>query len=68
MMIKEKNELFHIRVIVKHTKVDILFDSSSQVNLILKSIVKKFVLKNENPVKYYPLSWVQKYTKLQVTK
>jgi hypothetical protein len=28
------NELFHIRVVSKHTKIDTLFDPGSQVNLI----------------------------------
>ena len=27
-------ELFHIRVVSKHTKIDTLFDSGSQANLI----------------------------------
>ena len=35
------NYLFHIRVVSKHTKIDTLFDSGSQVNLIVESIVKK---------------------------
>jgi len=38
---KKQNEFFHVRVIVKHTKVDTLFDNGSQVNMISKSIVKK---------------------------
>jgi hypothetical protein len=33
-------------VIVKHTKVDTLFDSGSQVNLIFEAIVKKLVTKH----------------------
>ena len=36
----KRSELFHIRVISKHTKIDNLFGSGSQANLILE-IVKK---------------------------
>jgi hypothetical protein len=38
---ERKSELFHIRVISKHTNIDILFDSGSQANLISEEIVKK---------------------------
>lgn len=38
---RKRNELFHIRVISKHTKIDTLFDSGSQVNLISETIAKK---------------------------
>ena len=31
---KKRSELFHIRVVFKLTKIDTLFDSGSQVNLI----------------------------------
>ena len=31
---KKRSELFHIRVISKHTKFDTLFNSGSQANLI----------------------------------
>jgi hypothetical protein len=30
----KRNEFFHVRVIVKHAKVDALFDNGSQVNWI----------------------------------
>ena len=33
---KKRSELFHIRVISKHTKIDTLFNSGSQENLIYK--------------------------------
>lgn len=33
---KERSDIFHIKVIKKHTKVDTLFDNGSQVNLISK--------------------------------
>lgn len=40
---RKRNELFHIRVISKHTKIETLFDSGSQVNFIYETIVKKLV-------------------------
>jgi hypothetical protein len=64
---KKRSEFFHVIVIVEHTKVDTLFDSGSQVNLIYEAIVKKSGLKitpHNNP---YPLGWVCD-AKLQVTK
>ncbi len=41
---RKRHELFHIRVISKHQKIDSLFDSGSQVNLISEAIVKKLGL------------------------
>ena len=55
---KQRNELFHIRVVIKHTKVDTLFDMGSQVNLISKEVVKKLNLITTPHPKPYPLRWV----------
>ena len=41
---KVRIELFHIRVVSKHTKIDTLFDSGSQANLISEETVKKLKL------------------------
>jgi hypothetical protein len=52
---KKISDIFHVRVIVKHTNIDTLFDSGSQVNLIFEEIVKKLglnVIPHKNP---YPL-------------
>jgi hypothetical protein len=38
---RRRSELFHIRVVSKHTNIDTLFDLGSQVNLISETIVKK---------------------------
>ena len=38
---KTRINLFDIRIISKHTKIDTLFDSGSQANLISKDIIKK---------------------------
>jgi hypothetical protein len=65
---RERNELFRIRVISKHNKIDTLFDSGSQVNLISETIVKKLGLQTKPHEKPYPLGWVCDKTKLQVTR
>jgi hypothetical protein len=52
---RKKNELFHIRVVSKHTKIDSLFDSGSQVNLIFETFVKKMGLETKPHPKPYPL-------------
>jgi hypothetical protein len=40
-----RSKLFHIRVIMRHTKVDTLIDSGSQSNLISEELVKQLGLK-----------------------
>jgi hypothetical protein len=65
---KKRSELFHVKFIVKHTNIDTLFDSGSQVNLTSKAIVKKLSLMTTPHVKPYPLGWVCDDAKLQVMK
>lgn len=48
-------ELFHIRITFKHTKIDTLFDSGSQENLISKDLVKKLGLETHNHPRPNPL-------------
>jgi hypothetical protein len=55
---QKRNELFHIRVLSKHTKIDTLFDPGSQVNLISEALVKKMGLETKPHLKPYPLGWV----------
>jgi len=55
---RKRHEIFHIRVISKHQKIDTLFDSGSQVNLIFEAIVKKLGLLTTPHKKPYPLGWV----------
>ena len=62
-----KIELFHIRVISKHTRIDTLFDSGSQENLIYTDLVKKLNLEIVPHHKPYPLGWITKDENLQVT-
>jgi hypothetical protein len=63
---KERIEHFHIRVVSKHTKIDTLFDTGSQANLISEDIVKKLKLETIPHPKPYPLGWICDNAKLQV--
>jgi len=65
---QNKTELFHIRFITKHTKVESLFDPGSQANLISQSLVKNLGLYTKPHLKPYPLGWVCDKAKLDVTK
>ena len=61
-------ELFHVRVISSHTKIDAFFNSGSQENLISKDLVKKLNLETVPHHKPYPLGWIVKNSNLQVTR
>ena len=65
---RKRNELFHKRVVSKHTKIDPLFDLGSQVNLISEALVKKMGLETKPHLKPYPLGWVCDKEKINVTK
>ena len=65
---RKRHELFHIRVVSKNQKIDTLFDSGSQVNLIYEAIVKKLGLTTTPHKKPYPLGWLNDKAQLQVTK
>ena len=64
----KRNALFHIRVITKQTKIITFIDSGSQANLILEEVVKKLGITTKPHEKPYPLGWVCKDKRLQVTK
>ena len=57
-------ELFHIRVVSKHTKIDTLFDSGSQANLISEDFVKKLGLETIRDPRQYPMGWIYKNANL----
>ena len=59
---KKRIELFHIRIISNHTKVDTLFDSGSQENLIYEQLVRKLGLETKNHPKPYHLGWLKEKT------
>jgi hypothetical protein len=65
---RKRNELFHIRVVSKHTKIDTLFDLGSQVNLKSEALVKNMGLETKPHPKPYPLGWVCDKEKINVTK
>jgi hypothetical protein len=51
--------LFHIRVIIKHTNIDALIDSGSQSNLISEEVVKKLGLNTKMHHKPYSLKLIR---------
>jgi len=61
-----KGKLFHIRVVMKHKKIDTLLDSGSQANLISEKVVNKLGLKTIKNHKPYTLIWMRINHKLQV--
>eukprot|EP00253_Pinus_taeda_P034565 PITA_34565 len=65
---KEMTKLFHVKIQVKKTKIDALFDSRSQGNLIATDLVKKLGLEVRDHPNPYPLGWVHKDAELKVTK
>jgi hypothetical protein len=62
------SKLSHIRVIMKHTKIDTLIDSGSQSNLNLKEVVKKLGLNTKMNHKPYSLNGISKDHKFPITK
>jgi hypothetical protein len=63
-----RNKLFHIRVIMRHTKIDTLIDSGSQSNLISEELVKKLGLKTQTHHKPYTLKWISNHHQMHITK
>jgi hypothetical protein len=63
-----RSKLFHIRVIINHTKVDTLIDSGSQSNLILEEVVKQLGLNTQMHHKPYSCKWIGNNHKLHITK
>lgn len=61
-------ELIHIRHIPKHTKIDTLFDSGSQANLISEDLVKKLNIETVTYPRPYPIGWICKNENMQVTR
>jgi hypothetical protein len=63
-----RRKLFHIRVIMRRTKIDILIDSGSQSNLISEELVKKLGLKTQTHHKPYTLKWISNHHQMHITK
>jgi hypothetical protein len=62
-----RSNLFHIRVIMRHTKVDTLVDSGSQSNLISEELVKKLGLKTQMHHNPYTLKWIINNHQMHIT-
>jgi hypothetical protein len=62
------SNLFHIRVIMRHTKVDTLIDSGSQSNLVSEELVKKMRLKTQIHHNPYTLKWISNNHQMHITK
>jgi hypothetical protein len=65
---KEMTKLFHIKILVKKTKMDTMFDSSSHANFIATDLVNKLGLEVCDNPSPYPLGWVNKDAKIKVMK
>jgi hypothetical protein len=63
-----RSKLFHIRVIMSHTKVNTLIDSESQSNLISQELVKQLGLNTQMHHKPYTLKWISNNHKLHIKK
>jgi hypothetical protein len=63
-----RSNLFHIRVIMRHTKIDTLIDSGSQSNLISEELVKQLGLKTQTHHKPYTLKWIRNHHQMHITK
>jgi hypothetical protein len=63
-----RSKLFHIRVIMRHTKIDTLIDSGSQSNLISEELVKKLGLKTQTHHKPYTLKWMSNHHQMHIKK
>jgi hypothetical protein len=63
-----RSKLFHIRVIMRHTKVDTLIDSGSQSSLISDELVKKLGLKTQMHHRPYTLKWMSNHHQMHITK
>jgi hypothetical protein len=65
---KEMTKLFYIKIQVKTTKVDALFNSDSQANPIATDLVNKIGFEAYDHPSPYPLGCVNKDAKIKVMK
>jgi hypothetical protein len=63
-----RSNLFHIRTIMRHTKIDTLIDSASQYNLISEELVNQLGLKTQVHHKPYTLKWISTHHQMHITK
>jgi hypothetical protein len=62
----EKEELFTLRIQVKHEIIEAIVDIGSQKNLISASLVQKLGLETIPHLRPYPLGWIQKDVELKI--
>jgi hypothetical protein len=62
-----RSKLFHIRVIMRHTKVNTLIDNGFQSNLISDELVKQLGLNTQIHHKPYRLKWISNNHQLHIT-
>jgi hypothetical protein len=60
-------KLLHIKIQVKKTKIDALFNSGSHANLIAVDLVNNIVFEVHNNIIPYPFGWVKKDAEIKVT-
>ena len=65
---RKRNDMFHLRVISKHTNIDTLVDSGSQVNIISEQLVQNLGLETRHHPRSYTLGWICDNAQVQVTK
>lgn len=65
---KRWTELFHVKVTYKDTKIDTLFDSGSQTNIIFEDLVKRLNLETGPHHKPYTLGSITRDTSLHLTR
>jgi hypothetical protein len=63
-----RSKLFHIRVIMRHTKVNTLIDSGSQSNLISEELVNQLGLNTQMHHKPYTHKWIINNHQFHITK
>jgi hypothetical protein len=63
-----RSKLFHIRTIMRNTKIDTLIDSGSQANLISEELVKQLGLKTQTHHNTYTLKWISNHHQMHITK
>ncbi|XP_071702891.1 uncharacterized protein [Rutidosis leptorrhynchoides] len=65
--VDEKEELFSLRIQVKHELVEAIIDMGSQKNLISANLVKQLGLETTPHPRPYVLGWIQQNTDTKVT-
>jgi hypothetical protein len=62
------SNLFHIRTIMRHPKIDILIDSGSQANIISEELVMQLGLKTQTHHNPYTLKCISNHHQRHITK